>query len=148
MDETVARRIDYRVIRPGGKLIWTHAASSAEGWVPTARRDGSFAPPGSPDSVAPPFLIQRLDGDDWVTIETSCVRYALPPEDNAALGVRLHEALMEVATDHRVQERIVLTFLRDGTELSQVGYTPAMLWFWIRDIPADATHVTVETSEV
>jgi hypothetical protein len=74
-------------------------------------------------------------------------RYTLPPEDNAALGVRLYEALMEVATDHRVQERIVLTFLRDGTVLSQVSYTPPMLWFWSRDIPAGATHVTVETSE-
>lgn len=82
MSETVVRRIDYRVVRPDGNLIWTRAVAYPSGWVPAARRDGCFAPPGQLDPVAPPFLIQRLDGDDWTTIYRSDVvrvyRFVLP----------------------------------------------------------------------
>jgi hypothetical protein len=70
MDETVARRIDYRVVRPDGTLVWTHVTSSAMPHEPSLRPDGWFDA-GFDLWVAPPLLIQRRDGDGWTTIETS-----------------------------------------------------------------------------
>lgn len=75
MDETVARRIDYRVIRPDGALIWMHSVSSAmDAGGPCPAVDGELylaTNMGVPELIVRPWIVQRRDGDEWTTIETS-----------------------------------------------------------------------------
>lgn len=72
MSETVARRIDYRVVRPDGNLVWSWSVSSAMPHEPPfLDRDGWFRPHPSAEPAAPPLRVQRYGDGYWTTIETS-----------------------------------------------------------------------------
>ncbi len=71
-DETIAKRVDYRVVRPDGALIFTWSASTAMPYEPPVLdSDDSFRWLPGDEPTPPPLRVQRHGDGYWTTIETS-----------------------------------------------------------------------------
>lgn len=80
-DETVVRRLDFRVIRPDGTVLWQGSfTNQSTPRLPRVTADGWLAPWRSGELISPPFIFQRHDdGTYWETFDPASV--PLPPSD-------------------------------------------------------------------